>query len=387
MHCESDPASIRPTLSRLNPLPIGRSRSSEPEVEERFLRSLYLEQRRSERSGRHFVLMLLESVSLFRTVNRSKSAERILAALRDAVRETDIVGWHKNEYAVGIIFTELGEADDQRVAKALLNRASGILATILSLEEISQVRLSLHKFPENWADQAGEGLHDSVVFPHVAPGSDRLKGYREFKRLIDILLSLLAILLISPILVATAVAVKLTSKGPILFKQQRLGLDGSTFTMFKFRSMHPNSSDTVHRDFVQRFINGESGGTRQSGEGKSVYKLSEDHRVTWIGEFLRRSSLDELPQLFNVLRGDMSLVGPRPPLAYEVERYRAWHRRRICGIRPGITGLWQAFGRSRVPFDDMVRMDLAYAKSCSLWLDTKILWRTAFVVLRGRGGY
>jgi len=172
-----------------------------------------------------------------------------------------------------------------------------------------------------------------------------------------------------------ALLVKLSSKGPIFFKQQRLGQFGKTFTFLKFRSMYANNDHKIHQNFIKRVIKGEHDGKAEGG-GKAVYKMTNDPRITKIGRFIRRTSLDELPQFINVLRGDMSLVGPRPPIAYECEEYEIWHRRRVLEVKPGITGLWQVKGRSRIRFDDMVRLDLQYARTWSIWLDLQILWRT-----------
>jgi lipopolysaccharide/colanic/teichoic acid biosynthesis glycosyltransferase len=158
------------------------------------------------------------------------------------------------------------------------------------------------------------------------------------------------------------------------------------FTLLKFRSMYVNNDANIHKEYVQQLIAGEA--ERNGNEnGEGVFKITNDPRVTAIGKVLRRSSLDELPQFINVLRGEMSLVGPRPPVAYEVEAYDVWHRRRILEAKPGITGLWQVNGRSRVKFDDMVRLDLQYAKTWSPWLDVKILLRTPGAVISGGGAY
>jgi lipopolysaccharide/colanic/teichoic acid biosynthesis glycosyltransferase len=147
--------------------------------------------------------------------------------------------------------------------------------------------------------------------------------------------------------------------------------------------MYVNNDAEVHKKFVMELINSEAG----QKKNKPAFKIKNDKRITWIGKFLRKSSLDELPQLINVLMGEMSLVGPRPAIPYEVAAYRTWHRRRVLEAKPGLTGLWQVEGRSRVSFDEMVRMDLRYAKDWSLWLDLKILLRTPIAVLRGSGAY
>jgi lipopolysaccharide/colanic/teichoic acid biosynthesis glycosyltransferase len=172
----------------------------------------------------------------------------------------------------------------------------------------------------------------------------------------------------------------------VLFTQQRLGQFGNSFTFLKFRSMYVNNDLKIHQDFMKQLISGDYDG-RADATSKPVYKMKNDPRVTRIGRFLRRTSLDELPQFFNVLRGDMSLVGPRPPLEYEYEEYDVWHRRRVLEIKPGITGLWQVRGRSRVRFDDMVRLDLQYARGWSLWLDVQILAETPRAVLLGDGAF
>ena len=179
-------------------------------------------------------------------------------------------------------------------------------------------------------------------------------------------------------------AIKLTSKGPVLFRQVRLGQYGKKFTFLKFRSMYVNTNSAIHEEYVKRFIAG-SPDSELSGNGQKVYKLIADPRVTPIGRFLRKTSLDELPQFINVLKGEMSLVGPRPPVIYEFERYDLWHKQRLLAVKPGITGLWQVDGRSRVKFDDMVRLDIRYARTWSLWLDLKILLQTPRAVLSGDG--
>jgi lipopolysaccharide/colanic/teichoic acid biosynthesis glycosyltransferase len=169
-----------------------------------------------------------------------------------------------------------------------------------------------------------------------------------------------------------------------LFCQQRLGQYGKKFNFLKFRSMSVNNDSTIHEEYVKSFIANASGSS-QTAEGPTTYKIAADPRVTPLGRFLRKTSLDELPQFLNVLKGDMSLVGPRPPVLYEAQCYHVWHRTRLLAAKPGLTGLWQVAGRSRVKFDDMVRMDLKYATSWSLWLDIKILLRTPLAVVSGNG--
>ena len=158
-------------------------------------------------------------------------------------------------------------------------------------------------------------------------------------------------------------------------------MDGRIFLFYKFRTMLPNADDASHREFQRRFIAGQSD-VKPASDTLPVYKLQKDPRITRVGRWLRRLSLDELPQLLNVLRGDMSLVGPRPPIPYEVESYELWHRKRL-DMKPGMTGLWQVSGRNHLPFDEMVRLDLFYIENWSLLLDLKIILRTLPVMLRG----
>ena len=203
----------------------------------------------------------------------------------------------------------------------------------------------------------------------------------------DVAGSSVALLILSPILLAIAVAIKLSSPGSILFRQKRVGQFGVRFTFLKFRSMFSANDSRIHMDYVTRFIAGGVNPGAPETNGKGIYKITEDPRLTYIGRFLRKTSLDELPQFLNVLKGEMSLVGPRPPIPYELEVYDIWHRRRVLEVKPGITGLWQVNGRSRLRFDDMVRLDLQYARAWSPWLDIKILLRTPRAVLSGEGAY
>jgi lipopolysaccharide/colanic/teichoic acid biosynthesis glycosyltransferase len=206
------------------------------------------------------------------------------------------------------------------------------------------------------------------------------------KRAIDIVGGTLLALLCLPFCVLIALLVKATSKGPVLFRQQRVGQHGKQFTFLKFRSMDVDNDHSVHKEFVTQMITRELDRDK-SERNQGVYKLTSDKRITRLGKFLRRTSLDELPQFINVLRGDMSLVGPRPPIPYELAAYQTWHRRRLLEVKPGITGLWQVTGRSTVDFDEMVRLDLRYATSWTPWLDLRILIRTPAAVIKGSGAY
>jgi exopolysaccharide biosynthesis polyprenyl glycosylphosphotransferase len=204
---------------------------------------------------------------------------------------------------------------------------------------------------------------------------------RIIKRTSDLIIAAIASLLLSPFWLLFALLIKLDSKGPVFYKQERVGMDGRVFLFYKFRTMRPNADDASHREFQRSYIAGQPE-VKPGSDGRPVYKLQTDPRITRVGRWLRRLSLDELPQLLNVLRGDMSVVGPRPPIPYEVESYELWHRKRL-DMKPGMTGLWQVSGRNRLPFEEMVRLDLFYIENWSLLLDLKIILRTLPVMLRG----
>ena len=215
-------------------------------------------------------------------------------------------------------------------------------------------------------------------------GSPRYPAWeRTAKRAIDVSVALAVLVLGSPVFALLALLVKLSSPGPVLFRQVRLGKDGTPFPFYKFRSMRHHNDESLHRRFAENFINGNGG---DEADGQTVFKMVHDPRVTPIGRFLRRSSLDELPQFWNILRGEMSLVGPRPPIAYELEHYQDWHKDRLK-VTPGLTGLWQVSGRSQVGFDEMVMLDLHYISRWSLMLDLKIIARTLPVMIKGEGAY
>jgi len=208
-------------------------------------------------------------------------------------------------------------------------------------------------------------------------------GARILKRTCDIAISALAITLLFPLWLLIAILIKLDSRGPIFYSQERVGMDGRLFLVFKFRTMKAGADSEVHRQYQKAFIEGRAE-ANLGAAGKPTYKLLADPRITRIGKLLRRTSLDEVPQLLNVLMGDMSVVGPRPPIPYEVEAYELWHRKRL-DMKPGLTGLWQVSGRNRLPFEEMVRLDLFYIENWSLLLDLKIILRTGLVMLGGEG--
>lgn len=223
--------------------------------------------------------------------------------------------------------------------------------------------------------------------PPTGFGEPALKGLGLVaKRIMDLTISVTVLIVFSPLFLLIALLIKLFSPGPVLFKQIRAGKDGKPFTFYKFRTMRHDTDDTLHREYAASFIGGKELRLKDEISERKIYKMPNDPRVTPIGRILRRTSLDELPQIFNVIKGEMSLVGPRPPIAYELTIYKDWHKRRLKA-KPGITGLWQVSGRSSVPFHDMVLLDLYYINRWSLKMDIEILLRTIPVVLLGKGAY
>jgi exopolysaccharide biosynthesis polyprenyl glycosylphosphotransferase len=234
--------------------------------------------------------------------------------------------------------------------------------------------------------QKFQQLTESLASPAGVRLRGRMWSERFVKRLIDVGAALFVAIIGFPFFLAVALLIKLTSRGPVFYSQKRIGEHGEVFTLFKFRTMRQNSDDSIHREFTRSFIEGRMPNSSLDEKTPSVYKLTNDPRVTSVGNFLRKTSLDELPQFINILRGEMTIVGPRPPLQYELEHYEEWHKLRL-EVRPGLTGLWQVSGRSSVPFDEMVKLDLYYIEHWSLLLDFKIMLRTIPVMLFGSGGY
>jgi exopolysaccharide biosynthesis polyprenyl glycosylphosphotransferase len=351
-----------------------------------FLGILCLERKRAERSNKKFLLVLIDVED---GPNVGRHSEIVSGSIKatDAVRrDTDPAGWYKKNSILGIIFTDLGALDDTATLNRLLTRTREALHTHLNDGDVRYVHVTAHFFSDELKGNEAKISANPALYPDLFEHSKVKNGSLLIKRAMDIIGSMLAILFFSPTFILIAILVKLSSKGPVFFKQHRLGQFGKTFTCLKFRSMYANNDLKIHQEFMKTLISGAYEG-KSDGKTKPVYKMTDDPRITRIGRILRRTSLDELPQFINVLKGEMSLVGPRPPLAYEYAEYNLWHRRRVLEVKPGITGLWQVNGRSRVSFDEMVRLDLRYARSWSLALDLQILAQTPRAVLFGDGAY
>lgn len=347
--------------------------------ESQFRQKLVQERKRAERSNKPLLVMLVNTEYLDSKDNSPELISTLAEGIISCVRDTDICGLLKEESLIGVILTEVSpdKANDTKkiVSKKIRQRLNEMLDDKMSHRIIISFRL----YPETGGKN---GAFDMIFYPEFTSGSMFNEGGMLIKRTMDIVGSMAALLLLFPLFTILPMAIKLTSEGPVFFIQERLGRNGRKFKLMKFRSMYVGNDDLIHRDFVKRLIEG-----TLAHEEATIFKITTDPRVTHLGKIMRAYSLDELPQFLNVLKGDMSLVGPRPPIHYEVENYSGWQRNRLVGKRPGITGLWQVTGRSSTTFDEMVRMDLRYLKKWSVVLDIKLILLTPFAVLRCRGAY
>ncbi len=344
-----------------------------------------IERKRTERSRKPFLLMVLDAGNHQGSEKNGKALDSIAPALLSSTRETDVIGWYQSRAAVGAIFTEIVVDDKNSILSTILIRVSTTLRDTLTFEQFNQISISFHFFPDDWDHDISGRPSNPALYPDLSSRDNGRRSLLGTKRMMDIAGSGLALIMCTPLFVMIALVIKVSSKGPVFFRQQRVGQYGKRFTFLKFRSMQIDNDPSVHKEYVTKLIAGQAERQASSGNGEGVYKLTNDRRVTRVGKFLRRTSLDELPQFLNVLKGDMSLVGPRPAIPYEVAAYETWHRRRVLEVKPGITGLWQVHGRGRVRFDEMVRLDLQYASSWSPWLDINIIMRTPRAVLKGAG--
>jgi lipopolysaccharide/colanic/teichoic acid biosynthesis glycosyltransferase len=347
-----------------------------------FNRILALERKRTERSKRPFMLLLLSLEGLSAAENGNSPRKKVLPCVTSSIRDIDVLGWYREESVLGVIFTEIGNSGS--VVNCILERVSLSLADSLDPDEVKKIGTSVHFFPEK--PGGFDKPTDLTLYPELRRARSSRKVSFILKRMIDIVGSILALVAICPVFLIIAALIKLTSDGPVLFRQKRLGQYGKPFTFLKFRSMYANNDPKIHQEYVKNLITtSESACTSEQKE--QIFKIQNDPRVTPIGRWLRKTSLDELPQFINVLRGEMSLVGPRPPIPYEFESYEIWHRRRIVDMKPGITGIWQVAGRSRTTFNEMVRLDIYYLANWSIWLDLKLLFLTPWVVFTSKGAF
>lgn len=342
-----------------------------------FLEKLIQERKRAERSNKPLLVMVVDAHDIRNPDLVGSITDSLGDGLSGCIRATDICGLLHAELQIGVIFTEI-EPDKLETAQMVVaSKTRQRFAALLSDELVTRIAISFHIYPV----AGGSGLFDMTFYPELAAPGYRAKAGDLVKRSLDIVGSIAGLVLFSPFFAVLPVLIKLYSKGPVFFLQNRIGRNGRPFKVLKFRSMYLDNDDIIHREYTRKLIKGEVDGA------EGVFKIQGDPRVTPIGRYLRKYSLDELPQFINVLKGDMALVGPRPPIRYEVENYSGWQRNRLMGKKPGITGLWQVTGRSSTSFDDMVRLDLRYLRGWSVVLDLKILLRTPLAVFKTKGAY
>ena len=366
----------------MNPHRFARRRRDPRHIlaQEPFRRILRAERRRAERSATPFV-MLTVACRDRRGPGACVAWREVIHAIDACTRETDLAGWIEHHAAVGVVLHEV-PAHDIAKPRELEVRIRRELARHLDPDIVARYSMALEVVPPSPQCEP-PAVADAEETVQDRPVRQRNGFYDGLKRLFDIAISLNLLILLAPLMLVIAALVKWSSPGPVLFGQRRIGLRMKPFAMLKFRTMFVNADHALHQQYVSWFIKS-SGQAKDRGDA-TIFKLTHDPRITRVGRVLRKTSLDELPQLWNVLRGEMSLVGPRPPLPYEVEQYLGWHTRRLTEAKPGITGLWQVGGRSRTTFDEMVRLDLRYASTCSFWTDMKILLATPGAVFSGKG--
>jgi lipopolysaccharide/colanic/teichoic acid biosynthesis glycosyltransferase len=336
-----------------------------------FLALLEREKRRTDRSKASL------SIATFHLAKEAKGDEvdQFVLFLCESKRETDVVGLLSDE-VLGVLLPDTGSEGSHRFVRKITDGMPGI-----------RFAASVETYPEQvFRHMSGEhGEYRSLVDASESAPKPRRAAF-ALKRAIDLAGAAAGLTALFPIMLVVAVAIAFDSRGPIVYKQIRLGRRGRPFVFYKFRSMYPDADESIHRIYVRGIIQSGRRSCADRNESKPWSKLESDSRVTPVGRFIRKTCLDELPQLVNVLKGDLSLVGPRPPLPYEASVYDSWHLRRLLDVKPGVTGLWQVEGRNRATFDDMVRMDLRYVRQWSIALDLKILLRTLLIVVNKRGG-
>lgn len=354
---------------------------SDPHItpEPLFKELLQIEYKRSVRMDQRICIILISFDERF-PCDTTENLPKITGILQDSTRQTDIIGWYLTDRVIGILYTDfIGKRTNFFVERLRHKFSSNAFGGALDI-----LRINGFLFPDylNSKPLSKESTADQL-FDEITSPLKKKQHSLLMKRTIDVVFALVGLVVFSPLIAVVASLIKLTSPGPVLFKQERIGFRGRKFIMYKFRSMKTGNDYSRHREFVTNFINGKNVGEKQ-GE-KKIMKMVNDPRITTIGKFIRRTSLDELPQLINILIGTMSFVGPRPPISYEVDEYQSWHKRRIYEAKPGLTGIWQIYGRSITDFSNMVRMDINYIKKQSLILDLLLIFKTPLSLLLTNG--
>jgi len=354
---------------------------------EHFANVISRERKRAERTEKCLLLLIMDIAKLSAGMELEQFVSVMTGLHSDCIREIDACGWLAQDQQLGIVFSEIPAELVFSVRLTVEHKMSDYLRDHLPASIGKKVETDILVYPDD-SDSSGDGHgFNPVFYPELFLRKPEKLLADGVKRFMDIVGSIAAILLFSPFFLVIPILIKLTSPGPVFFMQERLGKFGKTFRILKFRSMSINNDDAIHRQYIGNFIANKVAAEADDKSGEVVFKIRNDPRVTPLGQFLRKSSLDEIPQFFNVLKGEMSLVGPRPPIPYEVSAYYLWHCYRSFAVKPGITGLWQVSGRSKTTFDEMVRLDLQYIRSWSVWLDIRLLLATPRAVLRGKGAY
>ena len=335
------------------------------------------ERARANRTGEIFSLV----VYILKGRREKHETLRLLAdTLSSSIRSIDAAGWLDSQH-IGVLLPETDSLGAERFAKKINYETHSL--QLLSNYEIFTYPSETLTNPENISPKEEnkrtqihwDGLH--ILHSQRQPDYMFCLTRRLLKRSFDCVAATICLLLLSPVFLFVSVFIKLVSPGPIFFKQQRIGYGGHPFTFLKFRTMQQGADNSEHQAYLATLINGDQD---KKDADKPMTKLEHDPQIIPGGNVLRKSCVDELPQLFNVLHGEMSLVGPRPPIPYEVKEYHSWHRGRFEAL-PGMTGLWQVSGKNRLSFKEMVRLDIRYAKDRSLWMDIKIIFRTPLAIL------
>jgi lipopolysaccharide/colanic/teichoic acid biosynthesis glycosyltransferase len=372
--------------------------SSNPKFYPRpLLRKMIREEKiRACRTGRTFSLVLFNPHKFISEngTGRGKFVETIARIMSQETKETNIIGeWGEwDRKTLGILLLDTPPESAFELINKLTSkiRAEGYKIIESPRKEIFKVfafrSAKRDKAPDN-GNRRGEGslslnrkVRDLSTFRNLEARHELLKC------ILDVSVSSTLLALLSPVFLLCAILIKIDSPGPVFYRQRRIGKGGKPFTFLKFRTMHENSDEKIHQEHVKQLMNGEAGLSNTGRPGEKSYKLTEDGRVSKLGKFLRKTSIDELPQLINVLKGEMTLVGPRPHPIYEVELYDLWQSYRL-NLRPGITGMGQVYGRFNTDYEDVYRLDLQYFKNASFILDLKILFKTFSIVFSGRGAY
>ena len=350
--------------------------------EKEFMRVLARERARAERSDHHFSLVVFESRC--GKQHLSEVQTHLLGELRTRMRTTDEAGWLRKNRIGAILHNATAHNAwffAKNIQMSLLADGSQLLCSVYSYPPQQQNgTTSTGDAPEKKMEETNAGQQFNRDCPVEDLQSNFTKEMTRKKRCIDLLGSLLGLIILSPLFILLWGVIKVVSPGPAIYRQTRIGLGGRPFTFLKFRTMAINADTNNHREYLSSLINGDKG---EQNCAPAMTKLDDnDKNIIIFGKLIRKTYLDELPQLFNVLRGDMSLIGPRPPIPYEVEEYQLWHTGRF-DMTPGMTGLWQVSGKNRLSFDQMVRLDIQYIRKQSLWMDLKILILTPWVIASG----